>query len=276
MAKYKTQVVSFVRNCPQNKGEQKLNPGAACMSNNGARPTAVLVHAAWFDGSSWNKVIAELTRRGYHAVAAQLPMTSLREDVAALRQLLRRQNGPVVLVGHSYGGAVITAAGAADANVKALVYVAAIVPDEGETVGELFTRTPPHPQAPALSPDEEGFLWVGPDAFRNAIAPDASSEETALLSAAQKPINVRCLGEPMGKPAWREKPSWFLVAENDRMVSSETQWFAARRMQSKVLALKSDHTPLVSKPAAVADTIEQALRSAQNSAAARSVTSEGC
>ena len=136
--------------------------------------TAVLVHGAWADGSSWNKVTTELQRRGFQVVAAQIPLTSLSDDVAVLRRVLRDQKGPVVLVGHSYGGAVVTAAGAGDPNVKALVYVAAVVPDQGETVGEVFHRVAPHPKAPQLQPDQDGFLWLKVDAFRSAVAPDAS------------------------------------------------------------------------------------------------------
>lgn len=194
--------------------------------------TAVLVHAAWFDGSSWSKVAAELQRKGLRVAAAQLPLTSLSDDATAVRRVLARQEGPVVLVGHSYGGAVITAAGAGNPNVKALVYVAAIVPDEGENVGQVFQRLPPHPSAPTLQPDADGFLWLKADAFRNAIAPDATPEEANLMAAAQKPISVNCLGEVMGKAAWRETPSWFLIAEKDRMVSPDTQRFLAERMKS--------------------------------------------
>lgn len=113
----------------------------------------------------------------------------------------------------------MTAAGADDPNVKALVYIAAVVPDQGETVGEVFHRVAPHPSAPQLQPDQDGFLWLNVDAFRNAVAPDASSEETAPMAANQKPISIQCLGEPMTKPAWKEKPSWFLMVENDRMDS---------------------------------------------------------
>jgi len=132
--------------------------------------TTVLVHGAWADGSSWNKVTTELQRRGFKVVATQLPLTSLSDDVTALRRVLRSQDAPVVLVGHSYGGAVITAAAAGDPKVKALVYVAAIVLDGGETVGEIFRRVAPHPKAPKLQPDDDGLLWVTSDAFRNAIA----------------------------------------------------------------------------------------------------------
>ncbi len=224
--------------------------------------TAVLVHAAWFDASSWNKVTAELQRSGFRVVAAQIPLTSFSDDVASVRRVLSRQKGPVVLVGHSYGGAVITAAGAGNPNVKALVYIAAIVPDEGETVGEVFLRLPPHPEAPALQPDADGFLWVDADAFHKAIAPDATLEETDLMAATQKPIAVSCLGEAMTKPAWKEKPSWFLVAENDRMVSPDTQRFLAERMNSKTISLPADHTPLASRSSAVAKLIEDAAASA--------------
>lgn len=223
--------------------------------------TAVLVHAAWADGSSWNKVTSELQRKGFKVVAAQIPMTSLSDDVTALRRVLRSQDGPVVLAGHSYGGAVITAAAAGDPKVKALVYVAAIAPDEGETVGEIFSRAAPHPKAPKLQPDEDGMVWVTVDAFRNAIAPDASFEETALMAATQKPIALKCLSEPMTKPAWKEKPSWFLIAENDRMVSPDTQRYTAERMNSTIVSLPLDHAPLASEPSAVVGLITEAAAS---------------
>jgi pimeloyl-ACP methyl ester carboxylesterase len=222
------------------------------------KPTIVLVHAAWFDGSSWNKVTAQLQQRGYRVVAAQIPLTSLGDDVGALRRLVREQAGSVVLVGHSYGGAVITAGATDDPKVKALVYVAAIVPDQGETVGQVFSRVAPHPKAPKLQPDADGFLWLKEEAFVDAVAPDAPAEERALMVATQKPIALKCLGEPMSAPAWKQKPSWFLIAENDRMVSPETQRFTAERMNADVVALPVDHTPLASRPGAVADLIEQA------------------
>jgi len=220
--------------------------------------TVVLVHAAWADGSSWNKVTEELQRKGLNVVAAQIPLTSFTDDVASLRKVLLRQEGPLVLAGHSYGGAVISAAAAGNPNVKALVYIAAVVPDEGETVGDVFHRVASHSSAPKLQPDADGFLWLNVDAFRTAVAPDASLSETALMAATQKPISVICLGEPMGKPAWKEKPSWFLIAEKDRMVSPETQRFTAARMKSNVVSLPVDHTPLASKPEAVAELITEA------------------
>jgi len=223
-----------------------------------AAETVVLVHAAWADGSSWNKVTEELQRKGVNVIAAQIPLTSFADDVASLRKVLLRQEGPLVLAGHSYGGAVITAAAAGNPKVKALVYIAAVVPDEGETVGEVFHRVSPHPSAPKLQPDVDGFLWLNVEAFRAAVAPDASQSETALMAATQKPISVTCLGEPMGKPAWKEKPSWFLIAEKDRMVSPETQRFTAGRMKSKIVSLPVDHTPLASRPDVVAELITEA------------------
>jgi pimeloyl-ACP methyl ester carboxylesterase len=224
--------------------------------------TVVLVHAAWADGSSWNEVTEELERKGFNVVAAQIPLTSFADDVAVLKKVLLREKGPIVLAGHSYGGAVVTAAAAGNSNVKVLVYIAAIVPDEGETVGDVFRRVPPHPSAPKLEPDADGFLWLTVDGFRNAFAPDASASQTALMAATQKPISVRCLGEPMSNPAWREKPTWFLIAEKDLMLSPETQRFTAARMKSKIVSLPVDHHPLASKPDAVTDLISVAATTA--------------
>src|SRR5258708_11317620 len=187
------------------------------MTNGKTDVTVVLVHGAWADGSSWNRVTGELQRKGFNVVAAQIPLTSFSDDVALLRKVLLRQEDPAVLAGHSYGGAVITAAAASNANVKALVYIAAIVPDEGETVGDVFHRVPPHASAPQLHPDDDGFLWLNVDAYRTAVAPDASSSETALMAATQKPLALKCLAQPMTRPAWREKPRWFLIATKDRI-----------------------------------------------------------
>jgi len=224
--------------------------------------TAVLVHAAWFDGSSWAKVIGALKERGIDSAAVQLPLTSLSDDAAAVGVVVERAPGPVVLVGHSYGGAAATAAGAGNPKVKALVYVAAIVPDEGETVGAVFRRAPPHPEAPRLVPDAAGLLWVDENAFAKAIAPDATPAQATLLAAVQKPISVKCLDEPMGKPAWRERPTYFLVAENDRMVAADTQRFLAQRMKSKTAALPVDHTPLLGAYRAIVDLIVEAAQGA--------------
>lgn len=218
------------------------------------RPTVVLVHAAWADASSWSRIIFLLQRKGMSVTAVQLPLTSLSDDVASVRRVLRRMSGPVVLVGHSYGGAVITAAGSDDPNVKALVYIAAMAPDEGETVGQLLHRATPHPDAPTLAPDEEGFLWMSADGFANAVAPD-SSADAALMAATQKPIAMKCLQEKLTRPAWIEKPSWFLLAQKDRMISPDTQRFMADRASARTVELDVDYTPIASAPAAVVQII---------------------
>ena len=221
--------------------------------------TAVLVHAAWADASSWNAVTWPLHNLGIQVRSAQIPLSSLSEDVAALKRLLRQVEGPVVLVGHSYAGAVITAAGADNPHVKALVYVAAIAPDEGETVGELFHRAEPQPNTrPQLVPDEDGFLWVAAGGFADAVAPAASAEETAVMQINQHPIALKCLGEPMTAPAWKQKPSWFLVAEKDRMISAAMQRFMADRMKARVHSRNTDHTPLASDPESVVQVIAEA------------------
>ena len=223
-------------------------------------PTIILVHGAWADGSSWHEVATLLMRMDYRVVAAQLPLSSFRDDVEALRQWIRRQSDPVVLVGHSYGGAVITAAAAGEPNVKSLVYVAAIVPDTGETVGQVFTRMPPHAMAPTLQPDSNGYIWMSEEGFRAAVAPNVSSEDATWMTATQKPISVKCLSEPVEHAGWRELPSWFLIAEEDRMVSPDTQRFTASRMRSVVVSRAVDHHPLASDPRAVSDLIDQAAR----------------
>ncbi len=139
--------------------------------------------------------------------------------------------------------------------------MAAIVPDEGETVGAVFQRAPAHPQAPQLTPDAAGRLWVDERAFSQAIAPDATPTEAAFLAAVQKPISLTCLGEPMGKPAWRETPSYFLIAENDRMLAADTQRFLAARMKSHTVSLPVDHTPLLSAPGKIVDLVAEAVNS---------------
>jgi pimeloyl-ACP methyl ester carboxylesterase len=226
--------------------------------------TAILVHAAWADASSWNKVTAPLRELGFHVRAAQIPLTSLSEDVAALKGLLRQVEGPVLLVAHSYAGAVTTAAGADNPQVKALVYIAAIVPDEGETVGALFQRAEPQSGRPQLAPDADGFLWLPPGAFANAVAPDASREETDLMEINQHPIALKCLGEPMTVPAWKQRPSWYLVAEKDRMIAPATQHFMAERIGARVHARDTDHSPLVSAPESVVRVIVEAAESVMN------------
>ena len=220
--------------------------------------SVVLVHGAWADGSSWAKIIGKLAAGGIKVVAAPLPLTSFSDDVTALDRTLERVTGPVVLVGHAYAGAVIAAT--RSEKVKALVYVAALAPDEGETVADVFYRAEPHPQAPKLAPDDHGLIYLPEAAFADAFAQHASIEEQTLLAAVQRPISPACITVAMERPLWKDRPSWFLVAEQDRMIVPETQRFMAARMQARVRSLPVDHTPLVTAPGAVMDIILDALR----------------
>lgn len=220
--------------------------------------SAVLVHGAWADGSSWSKVIEGLKAHGITSVAAPLPLSSLQDDVAALNRTLERIEGPVVLVGHAYAGAVIGSTRAD--NVKALVYVAALAPDEGETVGDVFYRGEAHPQAPTLSPDRHGQIWLPEEAFAAAFAQHASAQELTVLGAIQRPISVSCIGEAVGRPLWRDRPSWFLTAEQDRMISPDTQRFMAQRMNARVHSHAVDHTPMITAPDVVTNVIVEAIQ----------------
>jgi pimeloyl-ACP methyl ester carboxylesterase len=222
------------------------------------RATAVLVHGAWADGSSWRPVIQRLQAAGVDVMAAPLPLTSLRDDVAALERALDRVDGPVVLVGHAYAGAVIGEA--RSDKVRALVHVAALTPDEGETVMAVFSRGTPHPQAPALAPDGHGLIWLPREAFADAFAPDAGPEVQQVLAAVQRPIALPCITTPVGRPRWRDLPSWYLLAEHDRMIVKDTQAFMAERMRATVIRHPVDHTPSLTAPDAVVDVILTALR----------------
>jgi pimeloyl-ACP methyl ester carboxylesterase len=217
----------------------------------------VLVHGAWADGSSWAKVIAPLAADGIKAVAAPLPLTSFRDDVAALDRTLERMTGAVVLVGHAYAGAVIAAT--RDEKVKALVYVAALAPDEGETVADVFYRAKPHPQAPKLAPDKNGLIYLPEEAFAEAFAQNAPIAERVVLAAVQRPISPACITAAMDRPLWKDRPTWFLLAEQDRMIILETQRFMAQRMQAKLRSHPVDHAPLVTAPSVVVDIIREAV-----------------
>lgn len=220
--------------------------------------TVIAVHGAWADGSSWREVILRLEAEGLRVMAAPIPLTSLADDTAALQRTISRVQGPVILAGHAYAGAVI--ANAMDERVMALVYIAALAPDEGETVAQLFYRDEQHPQAPNLAPDADGLIWMPNDGFRNAFAQHATAEQIALAAAVQRPIALKCIQEPVAKPAWRAKPSWFLIAEEDRMINPKTQHFMAERMRATVHSFPVDHTPLLSAPQRVVDLILEAKR----------------
>jgi pimeloyl-ACP methyl ester carboxylesterase len=215
--------------------------------------TVILVHGAWADGSSWREIILPLEQHGLRVVAAPIPLTSLSNDAAVLKRTLARTKGPVIVAGHTYAGAVIATAD--DERVKALVYVAALAPDEGETVAQVFYRDEPHPQAPQLVPDGDGLIWMPEEGFENAFAHHATADQIALAKAVQRPIALKCIQEPARKPAWRSKPSWFLITEEDRMINPKTQHFMAERMEATTQALAVDHTPLFSAPEKVVEFI---------------------
>src|ERR1700761_7534782 len=221
--------------------------------------SVVLAHGAWADGSSWARVITALKAEGVKVSAAPLPLTSLADDVAALNRSLDRTEGPIVVAGHAYAGAVIALA--RPERVKALVYVTALAPDEGEKVADVFYRLPPHPQAPKLAPDGDGLIWLPEAAFATAFAQHASAADRAVLAAVQRPISPACITVPVGRPLWKDVPGWFLVAENDRMIVAETQRFMATRMNAKVQTHAVDHAPIVTAPQLVADLIRDAVNS---------------
>ncbi len=220
--------------------------------------SVVLAHGAWADGSSWRKVIGPLKAEGATVFAAPLPLTSLADDLAALDRTLERIDGPVVLVGHAYAGAVIAAT--RNEKVKSLVYIAALAPDEGETVGDVFYRAEPHPLAPKLAPDRHGLIWLPENAFAAAFAQHAAAEEHALLAAVQRPIALPCITVRVERPLWKDRPSWYLLAEEDRMILPETQRFMAERMKARAQSHAVDHAPIVTAPGVVVDIILDAAR----------------
>ena len=204
--------------------------------------TVVLVHGAWADGSCWRDVLLPLERQGLKVICAPIPLTSLTDDVSALTRALERTSGPVVLVGHAYGGAVIGAI--REDRVKSFVYVAALAPDEGETVAQVFYRDESHAEAPKLAPDKHGFIWMPQEGFARAVAHKASADQISVLAAAQRPISIRCIQEAAPAPGWKAKPSWFLLAEEDRMINPKTQQFMSLRMGAKIRSSRVDHSPM--------------------------------
>src|ERR1700744_905565 len=220
------------------------------------KATVVLVHGAWADGSSWQAVIRSLEERGLNVIAAPIPLTSLSDDAAALKRTIARTHGPVIVAGHAYAGAVIATAD--EERVKALVYVAALAPDDGETVAQVFYRDEAHPEAPKLAPDADGFIWMPDSGFEHAFAQNATAEQIALCRAVQRPIALKSIQEAVVRPAWKSKPVWYLLAEQDRMINPKTQQFMAERMKATVRSHAADHTPLLTAPQKVVDIIVEA------------------
>jgi pimeloyl-ACP methyl ester carboxylesterase len=220
----------------------------------------VLVHGAWADGSSWSKLIPLLQAKGLHAVAVQNPLSSIAEDVASTNRLINAQDGPVLLVGHSYGGAVITEAGN-NPKVAGLVYVAAFAPDEGETLGGMAQKYPPTPAFKEIQPIEDGFLLLTAKGVMESFAQDLTPAEKSVVLATQGATQGAILGTPIKKAAWHTKPSWFVIAANDRAISPEQEKATAQRMGAKTITLQTSHLPMLSQPEKVADFVIEAAAS---------------
>jgi pimeloyl-ACP methyl ester carboxylesterase len=244
----------------QNAAQAVASPRMHAAKKSGFPPnsTIILVHGAWADGSCWHNVIVPLERRGLQVNCAPIPLTSLTNDATALSWALERTSGPVVLVGHAYSGAVIAAV--QRDRVKSLVYIAALAPDEGETVAKVFYRDPKPSESPKLAPDSHGFIWMPDGGFHQAVAHKASVEQISIAAAVQRPIAVQCIQELAPKPTWKSKPSWFLIAEEDRMINPKTQHFMADRMGAKIRSHRVDHSPMYSEPNLVVDVILEAAR----------------
>jgi pimeloyl-ACP methyl ester carboxylesterase len=221
----------------------------------------VIVHGAWADGSSWSKVIPLLQAKGLHVVAVQNPLSSLADDVAATKRAIALQDGPVLLVGHSYGGVVITEAGN-DRKVVGLVYVAALAPSDGESVASITKPYPPAPLGSEVKADAEGFLTVTPKGIAEDLAQDLTDDEKQLLTATQGPTAAAVFGSTVTTAAWKTKPSWFVIASNDRAVSPDLEKAEATAMKATSITISSSHVPMLSHPKEVADLIEQAAAKA--------------
>ncbi|HEX4539119.1 MAG TPA: alpha/beta hydrolase [Acidimicrobiales bacterium] len=230
------------------------------MATSSANPNVVLVHGGFVDGSGWRGVYDLLKQDGYHVSVVQNPTLSLEGDVAATRWVIDAQDGPVVLVGHSYGGAVITEAGT-DPNVAALVYIAAFAPDKGESVNSLLANLPSDAPMPPILPPRDGFLLLDREKFHASFAGDVPADEAAFMADSQVPWGVDALGGQITEPAWQTKRSWYLLTTEDRMIPPPAQRAMSERAGSTVVDVQGSHAIYVSQPAAVADLIRQAAAS---------------
>ena len=224
------------------------------------QPNIVLVHGAWADGSCWSGVIERLQADGYNVTAPQFPGSSLAADVARLRQVLDRQDAPVILAGHSYGGQVITALGTDARNVAGLVYIAAFGLDEGESIGALLSTGPPTPALAHLDIDSHGFAWLPEDDFVKHFAADIDPVQARVMHAVQQPLAVSALQDVMGVPAWRSRPCWYLVATDDQAIPPDAERHFATRMGATTIEVPSGHVAMVSHPDEVAQLVETAAK----------------
>jgi pimeloyl-ACP methyl ester carboxylesterase len=222
------------------------------------KPNIVLVHGAWADGSCWSAVIASLQAAGYNVTAPQFPETSLADDVARLRQVLKRQSGPTVVAGHSYGGQIMTALGEDAPGVVALVYIAAFGLDQGESLGALLGGGPPTPALAHLIVDEQGFGWLPEDDFVAHFASDVDPIKAKVMYAVQQGLSMSTFEDVMGAPAWKSHPSWYLVATNDEALPADAERMFAQRMGAETVEVPASHVAMVSHPDEVVRLIEAA------------------
>jgi pimeloyl-ACP methyl ester carboxylesterase len=216
------------------------------------KPMIVLVHGAFADASSWSKVIPLLQAGGYTVTAVQIPLSSLSDDVDATNRVLHGQNGPVVLAGHSWAGAVITAAAAGSKKVKSLVYVAAFAPEAGEVVTAPAAKYPEPEINKALKPDESGFVYIDRARFRAVYAHDLPEADTRIMAVTQKPIKGECFGETVPAAAWKTVPSWYIVSTEDHAINPDMQRYYAKRIGATTTEIAASHVPHLSQPSAVA------------------------
>ena len=228
-----------------------------------AQPNIVLVHGAWADGSCWSAVIERLQASGYRVTAPQFPESSLADDVARLRQVLDRQDGPTVVAGHSYGGQIMTALGTDAPNAVALVYIAAFGLDMGESIGGLLAQGPPTAALAHLDIDKQGFAWLPEDDFVSHFAADVDPVQARVMFAVQQALSASTLQDVMGVPAWKSLPTWFLVAENDEAIPPDAERQFAKRMGATTVEILSSHVAMVSHPEDVAQFIETAAKAVQ-------------
>ena len=223
----------------------------------------VFVHGAWADGSSWSSAIEQLQDEGYHVTAPQFPLTSLANDVARLHQVLDFQDGPTIVVGHSYGGQVMTALGTDAPTVVGLVYIAAFALDQGESLGDLLSQGPVTPALAHLFTDQQGFGWLSEDDFVNHFAGDVDPMKAKVMYAVQQPLAGSAFRDVMDVPAWKTLPSWYLVATNDEAIPPDAERQFAKRMGATTVEVPSSHVPMVSHPKDVVELIESALDAGQ-------------
>ena len=233
-----------------------------------SKPNIVLVHGAWADGSCWSAVIEGLQAKGFNVTAPQFPESSLEADVTRLRQVLNRQGGPTVVVGHSYGGQIMTSLGTDAPNVVGLVYIAAFGLDEGETIGQLLAQGPPTPALAHLDIDGLGFAWIPEDDFVTYFAADVAPAKAKVMFAVQQALSASTLGDVMGVPAWKSLPSWYMVAANDQAIPPDAERLFAKRMGATTTEVASSHVPMLSHPDVVIDVIRAAANAVQKATAA--------